>query len=294
MDESKLDTPPSAEIDNYANVPILMLAGGASTRMRMGPEKKLQSRAKPLVSPYGRETLIDIVLDRIGKAGFKKLHLLTRTGPEAQGERIQRYVQRGIGPRLENKEVSLSFNMEEEPLGTAGAVNKTLSELGLKGNAVITPTDTDFPFDKLPQVIGNHLAKDSKITWVVTSIPGDNTQNVGKVLTNKDSDKIEYNLEAGNLSPDEVDPSARYNRRTSVGVLVVSSEYFREKFSHLLRETPDLDGKPVDLYRDFIPFVLTKGDPVNTFDIQKPAPDLGTPERLRRFVQEAKATFDKY
>ena len=288
MDESKLDTPPRTEINNYANIPILMLAGGASTRMRIGPEKKLQSRAKPLVSPSGRETFIDIVLDKICKAGFKKLHLLTRMGQEAQGERISRYVRRGIGPKLENKGVSLRFNVEERPLGTAGAVNKTLSELDLKSNVVITPTDTDFPFDKLPQVIGNHLAKGSKITWVVTSIPGDNTQNVGRVLTNKDSDKVEFNLEVGSLSPEEVDTNARYNRRTSVGILVVSSEYFRERFSHLLRETPDLDGKPVDLYRDFIPFVLTKGDPVNTFDIQKPAPDLGTPERLRRFVQEAK------
>src|SRR3972149_7408448 len=144
MDESKLDTPPRTEINNYANIPILMLAGGASTRMRIGPEKKLQSRAKPLVSPAGRETFIDIVLDKICKAGFKKLHLLTRMGREAQGERISRYVRRGIGPKLENKGVSLRFNVEERPLGTAGGGKKKNSELNFKKKIVNYTTPTKF------------------------------------------------------------------------------------------------------------------------------------------------------
>lgn len=68
---------------------------------------------------------------------------------------------------------------------------------------------------------------------------------------------------------------------TSVGVVVANRNFYVEKYSEFITEQAP-EG-PVDLYRKFMPWLIENGNAVHTFDIKKPAPDLGTPERLFKF-----------
>ncbi len=276
-------------VNPYSDTPILELAGGFGTRMKGSGERKLDTRPKALVSPQGQETFIDIALNGLCEQGFKNNYVLITTGEGTQGERIEKYVKRGIGLKLEKRGVKTNFSREDAPLGTAGASFKAISEFGLTDDVVITPIDIAFPFEKLQLAIEAHKDNSSSITWIVTSNPGENTQNIGKILVDKDSGKIKYNFEnqasVAQIKPEELNDSTE--ARTSVGVFVVSGEYFTSQYKKFTEERPEFANKPVDLYRDFTAWLLQKGETVDTYDIQESAPDLGTVDRIWQFKKTA-------
>lgn len=197
--------------------------------------------------------------------------MLTSLDPESQSDMVEEYIRRTHSCGR------ISFSVEDQPLGTAGAANKALeprsSEVG-----IISPTDTLFPFHLLREIVDEHKRKKANVTWVVTSSPGEGAQNTGKILTNKQG-RVIHDLEAGDKEVSETDRAGLYGM-TSVGVVVANREYFVEKFGqHFNHGSP----KVVDLYRQYIPKLLETGEIVDTFDIRQPAQDLGTIDRLNRY-----------
>lgn len=256
-------------------VGVLILAGGKGSRLKKSDDPDLQTLPKPLVpidSGDGRLPMLDNALYGIFATGIKDVVLLTSSDPEAQGSLIEDHT-------TANHQNTVRFIREEQPLGTAGAVFNALN-LSEYSTVAIVPADTLFPFSLLPQILENHKAQDTSITWVVTTSPGENAQNSGRILVDPLSRNVVHTFENNpnidiSLFSDGLIPS------TSVGVVIANREFYLLTYQKFLQECGDL--RVVDMYRQFIPWLIDKGVQVGTFDIGQPAPDLGTPERLRQF-----------
>lgn len=267
------------ELSNpYSNVPILLLAGGEGKRMKQSAanvDARLARRNKVLARlRENGPTILENIITKLDNAKFEHTTFLTRSGSE--GSLIRRYVDKEIQPR---SNIKIGFSEENEPLGTAGALNKVLVEKYLTEKvAIVSPSDTDFPFERLPEIIDAHNSSDLDITWVVTSAPGENTQNIGKIIVNAHTNLVLQDLEASEEKPTTGD---NILCQTSVGVILVNPKYFTATYSEFMKSRELNKIKPPDLYRDIIPYILEKGENVNTFDIKQPAPDLGTFDRLQ-------------
>lgn len=88
-----------------------------------------------------------------------------------------------------NYQKTVKFIREEQILGTAGAVFNALN-LSEYSTVIIVPADTLFPFSLIPEILENHRPQNKSITWVVTTIPGENAQNPGKVLVDPFSKSV--------------------------------------------------------------------------------------------------------
>ena len=69
-------------------------------------------------------------------------------------------------------------------------------------------------------------------------------------------------------------PKGRYEPRGRPAEFCGLFEQYAERLT---------EPSATDLYRQFVPWLISRGRPVGAFDIQQAAPDLGTPERLRHF-----------
>jgi len=61
----------------------------------------------------------------------------------------------------------------------------------------------------------------------------------------------------------------------------VSKIFYLERYKDFVGE--NRTNGTVDLYRNFLPWLLKRGEKISFFDVGVPTPDLGTPDRLRRF-----------
>lgn len=247
--------------------PVLILAGGQGSRLRAADDAELATTPKLLVRLASGRPMLGHTLASLTAAGLRRICLLIGAAPGAGGDLIHDYALSHAG------EASLGILRERQPLGTAGAVYAALTHLRDR-IAVITPADTLFPFEQLPRIITTHLKRQPVVTWAVTSRPGPAAQNVGRlrahhgVLTHADETQP---------APDH----AGAEPVTSVGVMVITAAAYRKAFAAYARALPA--PAPVDLYRDLAPWLLATGHRIAAADIACPAPDLGTPERLRAF-----------
>lgn len=254
------------------NIDVFLLCGGKGTRLKVSQDGLLKQLPKPLVSidtPRGRIPMIDNVILGLADVGFIQPTLLVGRDPETQGLEIENYVvstHGGLKPR---------FSREDAPLGTAGATYEAFL-FSRRDNAIIIPVDTLFPFDKLSTAIQRFATNDTGIMWIVTSNPGENAQNIGRIIVKggRVLQSTEGKTEDVNISIDEV-------AMTSAGVIIASKIYFLEKYRDFVKGCGN-EGT-VDLYRDFMPWLLQRGEKVSFFDVCVPTPDLGTPDRLKQF-----------
>lgn len=255
---------------------ILILAGGKGTRLKKTDDPELLSKPKPLVtihSEVGEHPMLDYVVSNLERNGYCNLTFLISDDPEARGNDIELYVS-GCYGRL-----NPSFSREKNPLGTAGAAFLAMQNK-FSETAVIIPADTLFPFETLPLALDIHTRNNNRITWLVTTEPGEGAQNTGRILVDGNSGVIYQSLEGSNIDTALINPDG-FVPSTSVGVVVANRNFYVEKYNEFLTDcTPQ---GPVDLYRSFIPWLIENGNMIHTFDIKKPAPDLGTPERLLKF-----------
>ena len=165
------------------------------------------------------------------------------------------------------------------PLGTAGAVYAAVRELHDEPAVVVLPADTLFPFQQLPTIAAAHAAGNAAVTWAVTTQPGPGAQNAGRLRVNEG--RI---MHAAEQHTRPISASVPGVPATSVGAMAVDTAAYRTLFARLVDGQPS--AGPVDLYRDLAPWMLRTGYPVAAWDIGCPAPDLGTPGRLRRHALE--------
>ncbi|MBU0569251.1 NTP transferase domain-containing protein [Patescibacteria group bacterium] len=268
--------PASEELHTIISPEVFILAGGKGTRLKRTDDPELLSKPKPLVtvqSNVGELPMLDYVILNLEQNGFNNLTFLTSDDPEAQGNDIEHYVSECYG------RLNPSFSREKSPLGTAGAAFLAMQNRFTE-TSVITPADTFFPFEMLPLALDTHIANKNQITWLVTTEPGEGAQNTGRILVEGNSGVIYQSLEGSDIDSSTICLDG-FVPSTSVGVVVTDRKFYVDKYNEYIAEsTPN---GPVDLYRNFIPWLIENGTAVHTFDIKKPAPDLGTPERLFKF-----------
>lgn len=264
---------------------VLILAGGKGSRLKKSEDPELRSKPKLLVS-INRQgtpvTMLDNVILDLTSAGFSNISLLTSEDPESGGAQIEDHASQNYF------DLKINISREPRPLGTAGATNKAIRERNLD-IAVVTPGDTLFPFHLLPDAVKEHKQKNANLTWVVTSIPGDNAQNTGRILVGVLDKKIKHCFEGTNIDP-AVYLTTSLIPLTSVGVVVTNGSYFIHRYQEFINELEI--AEPIDMYRQFIPWLLFHQEPIYTYDIKQPAPDLGTPDRLEEFGRHGATTSD--
>ncbi|MFC3986643.1 NTP transferase domain-containing protein [Streptosporangium jomthongense] len=251
--------------------PVLVLAGGQGLRLRAAQDDpELADTPKLLVRLASGQPMLGQALTDLARSGLRRICLLTGA-PETGGDLIRRYVHAHTG------EISLRILRERQPLGTAGAVYAALGHLHDEVVAV-APADTLFPFEQLPAIITRHREAGHLLTWAVTSRPGPAAQNIGRLRAR---DGLLIHADESGTAPE----CAAGEPVTGVGVMVINTAGYRRAFTAYVRTLPA--PGPVDLYRDVVPWLLATGHCVAVADIACPAPDLGTPERLRAFGRTA-------
>lgn len=181
-----------------------------------------------------------------------------------------------------DQHVAVVWDQSEAPLGTARALNQVAQSCGLP-ILIVATADTIFPFMKLPMALEAHTSDRVKATWVITTDPGPIVQNAGCLLFEESKRRLEFSKESPFSSPEEL-TSVRPGlvEGTSTGVIILSRSFYRDRFSEL---EPRFPSQPIDIYRDFMAFLLDNGDEIGIFDVAEPTPDLGTPERFISFEQ---------
>lgn len=260
------------EIAKPKDVDVLLLCGGKGTRLKVSNNSQLQSLPKPLVqinTARGNIRMIDNAILNLTACGFTQLTFLTGKDPDTQGHEIENYVVSTYG------RLNPLFSQEDTPLGTAGATHEAFL-FSRKNNAIVTPVDTLFPFYSLHNAFQKFIKDNAGIMWIVTSNPGINAQNTGRVIVDN---KYVLRDDEGKIEKTKVFETEK--AMTSSGVIIASRTYFLERYRDFNKEK--VSQKTSDLYRDFIPWLLQRGEKISYFDVRVPTPDLGTPDRLKQF-----------
>ncbi len=279
MSRIEYETKPEAhEILDATDVEVFILAGGKGSRLRNSDRPELQNTPKVLVSintPQGKVAMLDNAIIGLNDAGFYGITLLISDDPDSGGSLIETHA-------LDtHSEIPIKFSRERTPLGTAGAVYRAFSSR-TEQNTIVTPADTLFPFEVLQEAVREHRQRQAGLTWLVTTNPGTNAQNTGRILVDSENKAILYALE--NVEPNVYETVLSSNHlipATSAGVIITNRNYYVSKYEEFIKQN-DIDGV-VDLYRTFIPWLISTGEIVYSHDIGQPAPDLGTPDRLEQF-----------
>jgi len=129
----------------------IILAGGKGTRL----SPLTQTTPKPNLRILGKR-VIETVLERLKSAGLDKAVITTMYLAE-QTE--------GLGREIGG--VAVSFERENEPLGTAGAVRNAYD--GESDDVIVLSGDGVFDFD-LTQAISAHYEKNADVTIVTTRV----------------------------------------------------------------------------------------------------------------------------
>lgn len=199
-----------------SNIDVLILAGGKGSRLREGGVRDLPKPLVPIRQNGSELPMIENAIKGITSTLRCNLVILTSMDPESRSNLVEDYVKNSHSCGR------FSFSVEEQPLGTAGAVHNALVQRNCS-IGIITPCDTLFPFNQLNNIVRTHKEKGSKVTWVLTSNPGEGAQNTGKVFVNKNTGQIMYDFETGiehtttNLQ--------KLTPMTSVGVVIVDKKY---------------------------------------------------------------------
>ena len=265
--------------------PVFVLAGGQATRLRDPSETSRPQPTKVLrdINPDGAgdRPMLWHVLDSLNQNIPPRIVVLTSDHPAAEGDQVEALAHEWG----ELNATSLTWVREQTPLGTAGAVRNALAITEYSSpHLVVTPADTLFPFEKLQDMVDEHVAHNAAVTWAVTSNPGRDAQNTDRLIIDGSSGSVQLSLEPlpeENVL-DHMNPEY-HSTATSAGILVLNTEFFQDVYGDVFDR---LHGsQPIDLYRHFIPTAIPRGL-IHSYDIAEPAPDLGTPDRLRLFGQK--------
>ncbi|MFQ3678392.1 MAG: nucleotidyltransferase family protein, partial [Fimbriimonadaceae bacterium] len=204
----------------------VVMAGGEGSRLR----PITANRPKPLV-PICNRPIMEHILELLKRHGIQDvvstLHYMA--------DEIQNYFGDGA-----DFDVSMSYSIEDTPLGTAGSVKKAESLIGndtfliISGDAL---TDCD-----LSKAIAFHKAKKAVATLILYHVP--NPLEFGVVITDDDGRVIRF-LEKPTWS--EV-----FSDTVNTGMYILEPEVFE-------RMEP---GRQYDWSQDIFPEILRSGEPI--------------------------------
>ncbi len=231
----------------------LILAGGLGTRLA----SRLAGSQKCMY-PIGGRPFLQFLIERVKSAGIDEFILAVGHA----SDQVRAYFEEGkrLGVRIR-------YSFEESLLGTAGALRKAAALLS--GDAVLAMNGDSLIEIDYGELIGFHAAqgKGPCLAFAVTSVP--DAQDYGTVMLDERDRAVAF-LEKGRAGSHWV----------NAGVYVIPTKW--------IKEIPT--GKVVSLEKDWMPALIRERRPVVAYQCRGHLMDLGTPERLDRFVQEHAGT----
>lgn len=223
----------------------VVMAGGEGSRLR----PITANRPKPLV-PICNRPIMEHILELLKQHGIQDvvatLHYMA--------DEIQNYFGDGA-----DFDVSMSYSIEDTPLGTAGSVKKAEPLIGdetfliISGDAL---TDCD-----LSKAIAFHKAKKAVATLILYHVP--NPLEFGVVITDDDGRVIRF-LEKPTWS--EV-----FSDTVNTGMYILEPEVFQ-------RMEP---GRQYDWSQDIFPEILRAGEPIYGYIMNEYWADVGSLTQYR-------------
>ncbi len=114
--------------------PVLVLVGGMGTRLRPA-----YSEGPKAMAPIGERPFLFYLMRQLARAGFAEVVLCLGHGTNEQIiEWVESQLELGI---------SVSYSVEEEPLGTGGAIRLAASGLGINKRFFVTNGDSILQLD---------------------------------------------------------------------------------------------------------------------------------------------------
>jgi NDP-sugar pyrophosphorylase family protein len=253
-----------------------ILAGGEGTRLRPSADFEVRSKPKLLVeiSPNGTPIpMLDYVINSLAVSGIGGIAVVTAPSDDF-GDAIERHMRSRA-----NRQPRPTVIRERERRGTGMAAYAALNCI-YSATAIVLPGDILFPFQDLPQVLLAHEGSGYPITWTITTHQDPAAQNFGRIICDVSRHCVLQAFE-GSSAPISTEHGNNVIMGTSAGVVIFSREPSVKLFFNYLEHHPDYHS--VDLYQEFLPWVINGRATVGYYDVRESVSDLGTPERLERF-----------
>lgn len=226
----------------------MLLAAGMGTRL----QSIFPNTPKALV-PYGKQTLLEIILNKLESQGFKRIVLCVGY----LAKLIEDWVKKNYTGKLE-----IIISKENKPQGRVVTILKAIKKIKTDDFLIVNADLLfDFNFKKL---IKKHV--DSKSLATLTVHPSDHVHD-SDLIINKKNRIIKI---LPKKSPDREKVGTNCNL-TSAGIYV-----FSKKIVKLLKIS---DKVETDLERDVLVQAISNGHKINCHLTLEYIKDMGTPER---------------
>jgi NDP-sugar pyrophosphorylase family protein len=230
---------PSRPPPPNSDITVAILAGGMGTRLR----SVVSDRPKVLAS-VGSRPFLAWWLDALEAQGFRDIVLCT-------GFRASQ-VEEAFGSSF--GKLSLRYSVEDEPLGTGGALHKALPLI--RSSTLLVLNGDSFCRQELRPFIVQHFERGSRASLVVTSVP--DVGRYGSVQFNPEGKVQRFQEKTGQAGPGWI----------NAGIYLLSRDLFSVLPSHM----------SISLERDLLPRWLYQD--IRTFTSPGRFIDIGTPESL--------------
>ncbi len=231
----------------------MIMAAGVGSRL----DPLTQSRPKPLI-PIVNQPVMDLLLNHLKSFGIEEVVANTY------------YKAEDIHKRYGDKspiDIKCKFVYEKELSGTAGGVKKCEWFFEPKETFVVLSADGLTDFD-LKKIIESHKKSGAIVTMGLTEVPHEEVQHFGVVVTNKNSEVIEF----------QEKPSLEEAKSNLVntGIYVFETKVF--------------DYIPEDTFYDFaknvFPQLMANNKKINSFVIKNYWSDIGTMNQYRTSTKD--------
>ncbi|GAA5924960.1 hypothetical protein JCM10213_000488 [Rhodosporidiobolus nylandii] len=220
----------------------LILVGGFGTRLR----PLTLTYPKPLV-PFANKAIILHLVENLVKAGVKHIVLAVNYRPEVMVSYLKQYE--------EKYNITITFSVETEPLGTAGPLALAKSVLG-KDDAPFFVLNSDvtcsYPFEELRDF---HIAHGGEGTIMVTKV--DEPSKYGVVLTVPGQSTIDRFVEK---------PKEYVGNRINAGIYIFNPSILDR-----------IEVKPTSIESEIFP-AMAKDRQLHSMDLEGFWMDIGQPK----------------
>jgi mannose-1-phosphate guanylyltransferase/phosphomannomutase len=233
---------------------MVIIAGGQGSRMR----SVLRDLPKCLVEIEGK-TLLERNMANLKQQGIYKFQLLLGVGADAILKKVS-----GIASTLQ---ISIDYTIEESPLGTGGAIINALESL-----------DPNF-FVVHGDLLVNTDLRLMRQTIEDSSTIGAQMYHPSTHMHDSDLLKITDDGFVSDYFPKSNRTGLNYRNHGNAGLYLFKKEAFQNQPSSKL---------VMDLDRDFLPYLLEKGNKIRAIRNIGYIKDAGTPDRLKEVSQDFK------
>jgi mannose-1-phosphate guanylyltransferase/phosphomannomutase len=240
----------------------IIIAGGPGTRLR----PLTYTRPKPLI-PVVNRPFLEYQVALLKRHGISEIIFATNY----MADKIQGHF--GDGTRFG---VTMKYAIEEQPLGTAGAIKNAQNVAGGKETLVVLNGDVLTDFD-LSAIVHFHQEKKALVTLALKEVPSPSpygviiTDETGRVREFREPSEAQKKALAANPNPQPTGEVDYIN----AGIYIMQPE--------ALNAIPS--GRPVSVERETYPKFLAEGAPVYAVSQNGYWLDIGRAEQYRQATE---------